>query len=166
MDASGPAAPLSLTLGVRPARGLILVPEFEALPWMRAFEAAIASQMRCWGGGQSIVLPYSDAIADNPLFWALLDRADPDQIRVYTGSVAEMEELDPVWFEAARQAQEAELADLPGDHTTFWDDWRGLQLVEYAIPEELRHDVTRRIAPLQLPGWEDWIWTNGATEPL
>src|SRR5215510_608871 len=89
MDASGPAAPLSLTLGVRPARGLILVPEFEALPWMRAFEAAIASQMRCWGGGQSIVLPYSDAIADNPLFWALLDRADPDQIRVYTGSVAD-----------------------------------------------------------------------------
>jgi diadenosine tetraphosphatase ApaH/serine/threonine PP2A family protein phosphatase len=159
-------APLSLTLGVRPARGLILVPEIEALPWMRAFEAAIASQMRCWGGGQSIVVPYSDTIADNPLFWALLDRADPDQIRVYTGSVAEMEELDPEWFEAARQAQEAELADLPGEHATFWEDWRKLQLVEYAVPATVRDDVTRRVAPLQLPGWEDWIWANGATEPL
>lgn len=159
-------APLSLTLGVRPARGLVLVPEIPALPWMRAFEAAVASQMRYWGGGQSIVVPYSDTIAENPLFWALLDRADPDQIRVYTGSVAEMEELDPEWFEAARQAQEAELAGLPGEHTTYWDDWRQLQLVEYAIPAMLRDDVTRRVAPLQFPGWEDWIWTNGATEPL
>jgi hypothetical protein len=159
-------APLSLTLGVRPARGLILVPEIEGLPWMRAFEAAIASQVRCWGGGQSIVLPYSDTIADNALFWALLDRADPDQIRVYTGSVVEMEELDPEWFEAARQAQEAQLADLPGEHATHWEDWRQLQLVEYAIPAALRDEVTRRVAPLQLPGWEDWIWTNDATEPL
>jgi hypothetical protein len=33
--------------------------------------------------------PYSDAIGDNPLFWQLLDRTNPDQVRVYTGSVAE-----------------------------------------------------------------------------
>jgi hypothetical protein len=38
---------------------------------------------------------YSDAIGDNPLFWQLVDRADPDQIRIYTGSIAELEELDP-----------------------------------------------------------------------
>jgi hypothetical protein len=38
--------------------------------------------------------------------------------------------------------------------------------VEYAIPAALRDEVTRRVAPLQLPGWEDWIWTTGATEPL
>jgi len=160
-------APLSLTLGVRPARGLILVPEFgETLPWMRAFEAAIASQVRTWGGSQSIVLPYSDTIADNPLFWALLDRADPDQILVYTGSVAEMEELDPEWFEASRQAAEAQLADLACDHAIYWEDWRELQLVEYEIPAALRDQVTRRIGPLQLPGWEEWIWTNGVGEPL
>jgi hypothetical protein len=159
-------APLSLTLGLRPARGLILVPEIEGLQWRLAFEAAIASQMRCWGGGQNIVVPYSDTIGVNPLFWQLLDHADPDQIRVYTGSVAEMEELDPEWFEASRQATEAQLADLPGDHTTYWEDWRRLQLVEFAIPAALRDEVTRRVAPLQLPGWEDWIWTTGATEPL
>lgn len=111
-------APLSLTLGVRPARGLILVPEIENLPWMRVFEAAIASQMRCWGGGQNIVVPYSDTIMENPLFWKLLDRADPDQIRIYTGSVAEMEELDPEWFEAPRRTEEAQLAEFPGDNTT------------------------------------------------
>jgi phage FluMu protein Com len=159
-------APLSMTLGVRPARGLILVPEIDGLHWMKAFEAAIASQMRCWGGSQNIVIPYSGALADNPLFWRLLDCADPDQIRVYTGSVAELEELDPDWFEQARTRQEADLAEIPGDHTAFWEEWRQLQLVDYEIPAELREEVTRRVATLQLPGWEDWMWTNGVSEPL
>lgn len=159
-------APLSLTLGVRPARGLVLVPEIEGLTWMRTFEAAIASQMRCWGGGQNIVVPYSDTIGENPLFWQLLDRADPDQIRFYTGSVAELEELDPERYEASRQEQEAALADFPGDHTSYWDDWREFQLIGYEIPAELRDTVTRRVAPLQLPGFEEWMWTNGVSEPL
>jgi hypothetical protein len=166
MPAPQPLGPLSLTLGVRPARCLILVPDIEGIPWMRVFEAAIASQMRCWGGGQSLVLPYSDTLGDNPLFWELLDRADPDHVLVYTGSMAELEELDPDRFEDARQRQEAELAEVPGDLSMYWKEWRELQLVGYEIPATLRDDVTRRAAPLRLPGWEEWMWTNGATEPL
>jgi hypothetical protein len=159
-------APLSLTLGVRPARGLVLVPNIDGISWMRTFEAAIASQMRCWGGGQNLIVPFDDKIGDNPLFWHLIDRLDPDQIRVYTGSMADLEELDPEEYRTAREAQQAEMADLPGNHEPFWDAWRRLQLVECDIPVDLRTEVNRRIAPLQLAGFEEWMWTNGATEPL
>jgi hypothetical protein len=138
----------------------------EGLPWMRVFEAAIASQMRCWGGGGNPVVPYSDAIGDNPLFWQLVDRADPDQIRIYTGSIAELEELDPDIYEASRRQQEIGLADLLGERELYWEQWRELHLGEWPPPDSLRDDVTRRAAPLLLPGLEDWIFTNGASAPL
>lgn len=159
-------APLSLTLGVRPARGLILVPNLDGISWMRTFEAAIASQMRCWGGAQNLVVPYGEEIGNNPLFWQMIDFLDPDQIRIYTGSMADLEELDPEEYKTAREAQEAALTDLPGERKPFWDEWNRLQLIECDIPADLRNEVNRRVAPLQLAGFEEWMWTSGATEPL
>ncbi len=160
-------APLSLTLGVRPARALVLVPQIDEVPWMRTFEAAIAAQMRCWGGGANLVVPYSDDLADNPLFWQLADRLDPDQVRIYTGSVAELEHLDPDRYREAEQATLAQLAEMPQEmRRSWWEDWRALQLVEYQIPAALCESATRRLALLELPGWEEWVWTNGASEPL
>ena len=115
------------------------------------------------GGGANIVVPYGDTIGENPLVWQLLDRADPDQIRVYTGSVADLEDLDPDLYEASRRQQEARLAELPGDHRIYLEEWRELHLGEWPIPAAFREEVTHRAAPLLLPGFEDWIFTNGAS---
>jgi hypothetical protein len=160
-------APLSLTLGVRPARALVLVPQIFDIPWERTFEAAIAAQMRSWGGGAHLVMPYSDDLGDHPLFWQLADRLDPDQVRIYTGSVAELEYLDPARYAEAEATTRAQMEEMaPETQRTWWEEWRELQLVEYAIPAELRETATRRLALLQLPGWEEWMWTNGTSDVL
>jgi hypothetical protein len=162
-----PLTPLSLTLGVRPARALVLVPEIEGVGWMRTFEAAIAAQLRCWGGGAHLVVPFSDDLGDNPLFWQVADRLDPDQVRVFTGSVADLEGLYPERYRESEVTTQAQLAEMPAEmHRTWWEEWRALQLVAYEVGAELRAAVTRRLALLELPGWEEWMWTNGASEPL
>lgn len=142
------------------------MPELGQVSWMRSFEAAIASQMRFWGGGQNILLPYTETVGENELFWQLLDRADPDQILVYTGSVMEAEQLDPEWLAADRQSREEALSDIPGEHASYWEDWRRLPLIELPDPGELRDEVLRRVAPLRFPGGEEWVETNAAIGPL
>ena len=54
------------------------------MPWQRSYEMALAAQSRLWGGTGDLILPATDDIADNELFWALADRVDAD----YFGSAA------------------------------------------------------------------------------
>src|SRR5581483_9926950 len=87
-----PPAPLSAILSARPVRACVLVPDIDGVPWQRTVEQAIAAQTRVWGGGLNLVVPAGWALADDELFWRLVDLIDPDVLGIHIPRWADMKQ--------------------------------------------------------------------------
>jgi hypothetical protein len=82
---------VGVSLVARPLRLGLLVPEPAGVAWQATFAAALASQVRVWGGSQTLVLPTPAGAADDALLWALVDRLDVDWWSLYVPSHGELE---------------------------------------------------------------------------
>jgi hypothetical protein len=155
-----PPAPLSATLVARPVRACVFVPSVEGVAWQRLVEHALAAQTRIWGGQHNLVVPTGWELADDDLFWCLIERFDPDVIAQHVPTYADVEEIAPGGHADANRRLERELDELGFDPAVrreeierrrdypFWD-WR--------LSAELHAKVVDRIAPL-------WVGNQGNQE--
>ena len=90
-----PPAPLSAILVARPVRVCVVVPAVEGVAWERLVEHALAAQTRVWGGAYNLVVPGGWEIADDELFWRLIDCFDPDLVALHLPTLADVEEISP-----------------------------------------------------------------------
>jgi hypothetical protein len=109
---------VGVSLVARPLRLGLLVPELSGVAWQAMFAAALSSQVRVWGGSQTLVMPLPERDGDQDLFWALVDRFDVDWWSLYVPSHDELVDLDPVADDAWRSELETDLAGLPADAQT------------------------------------------------
>lgn len=167
MAAETSVVPVTATLGVRPHRVAVLVPN-AFLGWQKMFTGAITTQTRWWGGSQNLVFPFVDDLAERELFWRLLDVFDPDHFVIHTGARGDLEYLDPAGFAEARRRIEADLPDDdPETIDRLFNDWRELQLFDTPeLPAGLEELITRRIAPLHGDATFAFAGVGGMQEPL
>jgi hypothetical protein len=160
-----PATPLSAVLVGRPARLCVFVPAVEGLAWERLVEHALAVQTRFWGGGANLVVPTGWDVAEDEVFWRLIDRFDPDVVGIHVPTYADVEELAPERYAAAVENVKGQLTELGfeadrgaaeiaglGDQW-FWEDWQ--------LPENLPGRLLRRIAPLWVGDEPRTVYLNG-----
>lgn len=107
-----PPAPLPATVVARPVRACVLVPSVTDVSWYRIVEHALAAQSRVWGGGSNLIVPTGWDVAEDELFWRLVDRFDPDVLVVHAPSWEEVEAIAPEIFESRMTRVRAELSDL------------------------------------------------------
>jgi hypothetical protein len=116
-----PPAPLSATLVARPVRACIFVPLVEGVPWERLVEHALATQTRVWGGASNLVVPAWWELAEDEIFWSLIDRFDPDVIGLHVPVYADVEEIAPERYVEAVKRTEEQLTDLGfNDDSRAW----------------------------------------------
>ena len=163
-----PPAPLSAILVARPARACIFVPAVEGVAWQRLVEHALAAQTRVWGGSFNLVVPMGWELADDELFWRLVDRFDPDVVALHLPTYADVEEIAPDKYADVIAQRDQQLRDAGfGDDTRaeaisrlhdelFW----GMQL-----PPALQSRLVERVAPLRLGDEPRSVYVNGTTPP-
>lgn len=163
-----PPAPLSATLVARPVRACVFVPLWEGVPWQRLVEHALATQTRVWGGTSNLVVPLAPELADDELFWRLVDRFDPDVVAVHLPTYADVEEIAPECHaERVERLEQRMRANNFGDEVIaqelarlhkerFW-------LAE--LPGELASRFIDRIAPLQHPDRPRLVHLDGSSPP-
>lgn len=114
---SSPTGTLSLSLGVRPPRLGLLVPIVKGLNWPLLVECALASQAQIWGGQANLPFPMTPGFEESELFWALADRLDADTYITAGLSVADMEEVEPNWYQRERAHFDEQFADCNDEQT-------------------------------------------------
>jgi hypothetical protein len=107
-----PPAPLAAILSVRPVRVCVLVPSAEGVPWQRMVEHAIATQTRVWGGAFNLVVPTGWELAEDELFWRLVDLIDPDVLGIHMPRYSDAEEIAPDVYDRAMEDSARQLNDL------------------------------------------------------
>jgi hypothetical protein len=105
VESSAPERPLYVGLSARPPRVGVFLVLANNMPWPRTYELVLAAQSRLWGGSGSLILPATDDIADNELFWALAERFDADCITSATFTRADLREVNPDWYAEWEQNQ-------------------------------------------------------------
>jgi hypothetical protein len=89
-----------LGAAARPARLGVLVPvALKGVSWVRTFEAALAAQVRYWGGRGNLLFPLSANLTDQELFWELADRFDADAFVTYAPTWRELQEFGPQLYD-------------------------------------------------------------------
>ncbi len=84
----------------------------EGVPWERLVEHALATQTRVWGGASNLVVPAWWELAEDEIFWSLIDRFDPDVIGLHVPVYADVEEIAPERYVEAVKRTEEQLTDL------------------------------------------------------
>ncbi len=84
-------------MGVRPPRIAVLVPRIKPWTHLTLVEAALAAQAGVWGGYGNLVFPWTPDLLRKDLFWAILERFDPDVFVAYTPTFEEVADFDPAW---------------------------------------------------------------------
>jgi hypothetical protein len=146
---------LPLRVAARPFRLAVLVPvAIGGLEGKAMMEAALASQVRFWGGSGNLVLPFDAGLLEQDLFWAIADRFDPDDFVVYS----------PTWMEIAEIAPEVEARDrhrlreqmaADGFESERIEEWLERRRTERPVaaapaPQEME-GIGARLAPFEDP---------------
>ena len=106
--------PLYLTLSARPPRLGVVLPLAKDVPWQRTYEMALAAQSPLWGGDANLVLPATNDIHDNELFWTLAERLDADYFVSAAFTHRDVGEADPQWLAEWKAGLEAAVdRDIP-----------------------------------------------------
>jgi hypothetical protein len=148
-----PSAPLTSVLVARPVRVCAFVPDIQGLPWERLVEHALAVQTRVWGGGANLVVPLGWELADDELFWRLIDQFDPDVIAEYAPTFADFEELDPDRFAADVQTAREQMAGQglgPETQEAELARRREDPILDWHLSDNLSTKLVERVAPLHL----------------
>ncbi len=146
------------SLGVRPARAVVLVPKVKGWSWLALFEGALAAQSRCWGGSANLVLPFSVDLKDRDLFWELADRFDADTFVTYEPTYADTQEILPAWHKSFMAKQRAEFTKEHGAEVAdqFIAELASHRPIEGRLDPAWLEPIRRRLAPLHhLP--EKWV---------
>jgi hypothetical protein len=144
---------VGVSLVARPLRLRLLVPEPAGVAWQATFAAALASQVRVWGGSQTLVLPTPAGAADDALLWALVDRFDVDWWSLYVPSHGELEDLDPAAHRSWRSQLDAHLGSLPAHARAEAEQEAGaVPLLELSLPDELNRRLVSRAAAFHHEG--------------
>ncbi len=143
---SSPTGALSLSLGVRPPRLGLLVPIVKGLSWPLVVECALASQAQIWGGQANLPFPMTPGFEESELFWALADRLDADTYITTGLSVADMEEVEPNWYQRERARFDEQFADYDdeqiADHLT---DFLRQPAVQAEVNPDLQGQLSDRL---------------------
>ena len=84
------------------------------MPWQRTYEMALAAQSPLWGGDANLVLPATNDIHDNELFWTLAERLDADYFVSAAFTHRDVGEADPQWLAEWKAGLEAAVdRDIP-----------------------------------------------------
>lgn len=83
-------------------------------------EAALAAQASVWGGFGNLVIPWTPDLLKNDLFWAIVERFDPDSFAVFNPTYAEVADFDPAWhkdfmdreYKKREREHDAEIAEV------------------------------------------------------
>jgi hypothetical protein len=105
-------APLSIALVARPARACVLVPNVEGVPWGATVEHALAAQTGVWGGTGNLVVPTGWELADDEIFWRIVDLFDPDLVVLHTLTYGDVREVAPEQHAAQLERDDRELRGL------------------------------------------------------
>jgi hypothetical protein len=161
---------LSVSLAVRPARLVVLVPSVKGLSWLAVFESALAAQCQFWGGQANIIVPTDPGYLDNPVLWELLDRQDPDAFVLAALSVADMEFADPRWYQSWLAAQHAALErdfpDMePGEREATIQRLLESTAVEPSLADEDQQVLAARLGVLGADHKQSFDWVSGSNGP-
>jgi hypothetical protein len=167
--AVSPPAPLSGTLVSRPVRVCVFVPDIEGVPWERLVEHALASQMRVWGGTSNLVVPTGWEVADDEVFWRVVDRYDPDIVGLHVPVYGDLEDVAPDQYGQALARLEERLTELGFDEDAQANEksrFRNQPAWMWDISSALRSQLVKRVAPLHLneTGPRD-VHLDGTSEP-
>ena len=156
------------SLGVRPARAAILVPKVKGWSWLAMFEAALASQSRCWGGRGNLIFPMSGDMKDRELFWELADRFDADVFVLHEPTYADIEEVLPAWHRSFVRTQRAAFTKEHGAEVAedLISQLARLRVIEGRLDPEWLEPIRRRLAPLNSAP-HNWMLgrVSGSSEP-
>ncbi len=164
-----PPAPLSAILTARPVRACVFVPIVEGVAWQRLVEHALATQMRAWGGAFNLVVPTTPEIADDGLFWRLVDRFDPDVVALHLPTYADVEEFAPERYAEAIARTDHRLRDAG-----FGDETRAAEIARLReepfwmmeLPAAFQSRLVERVALLHLGEDEpNTFHVNGTAAP-
>jgi hypothetical protein len=149
-----PPAPLAAILVARPVRACVFVPSVEGVRWERMVEHALGTQARIWGGNQNLIVPLGWEVADEELFWRLVDRCDPDVVALHAPTLADVEEIAPDVYGDAVQRIDQGLRDAGfNDNAVIAreiDRRRDGPFWSFELSEALRTKLVERLAPLHL----------------
>jgi hypothetical protein len=166
-----PPAPLSAILSARPVRVCVLVPSAQNVPWQRMVEHALATQTRVWGGALNLVIPPGLDLADDELFWRLVDLLDPDVLGIHMPSYADAEELAPDVYERVMADATRELANFgitdEGALAAHFARLRGEPVWRSEPPDLLKTRLVERTAPLTVGEDPDprAVYFDGTSSP-
>jgi hypothetical protein len=104
-------APLSIALVARPTRACVLVPNVEGVPWAATVEHALAAQTGVWGGTGNLVIPTGWELADDEIFWRIIDLFDPDLVALHTFTYSDVREVAPEQYAAQLERDDRALRD-------------------------------------------------------
>lgn len=96
--------PAQLALTVRSPRRLTFVPIVEDFDWRLSFAAALGRHCEVWGGVGHLLMPLDAGTEDHDLFWSVASLYDADTYAVADITAAELELLDPAFYEQRVQA--------------------------------------------------------------
>jgi hypothetical protein len=143
---SSPTGALSLSLGVRPPRLGLLVPIVKGLSWPLLVECALASQAQIWGGQANLPFPMTPGFEESELFWALADRLDADTYITTSLSVADMEEVEPNWYQRERARFDEQFADYDAEQTAdHLTDFLRQPAVQAEVNPDLQGQLSDRL---------------------
>jgi hypothetical protein len=150
LDVAG-QAPLSITLVARPTRACVLVPSVEDVPWTATVEHALAAQTTIWGGTGNLVIPTGWELADDEIFWRILDLFDPDLLALHTLTYGDLREVAPEQHAAQREHYDRSLREQGFDDAQREDALRRLEdeaAVGVNVSDRLAALMIDRVAPL------------------
>jgi hypothetical protein len=146
---------IPLRIAARPFRLVVLVPvTIEGLGGKAMMEAAVATQVRFWGGSGNLVLPFDAGLLERDLFWAIAERFDPDDFVVYSPTWAEIAEIAPK-VEARDRLQLQERMAADGFEAERIEEWLERRRTERPVaasptPQEME-EIGARLAPFEDP---------------
>jgi hypothetical protein len=129
----------------RPPRACVLVPNVEGVPWAATVEHALAAQTGVWGGTGNVVVPTGWDLADDEIFWRIIDLFDPDLVALHTLTYGDVREVAPEQHAAQLEHDDRELRALG-----FGDAQREETLRRREDEPAWAIDVSDRLAELMI----------------
>jgi hypothetical protein len=158
--------PAFVSLSARPPRSVIFVPDLPKIRWETMWSVALSAQSTVWGGSGNLVVPLYDGVEREELLWALLDLFDPDFCFVFSGTTADLEELDPAAFAAWQTAAESQLAAFDSvERQRALEHELEVGLDDWQLPETLSRQLAFRSAVFAEPGGKAQVRGPWGTRP-
>jgi hypothetical protein len=103
--------PAQVALTVRPRRRLTFVPIVKHFDWRLSSAAVLARHCSAWGGIGDLLMPLDESTEDRELFWSIASLCDADTYSVADITTAELEVLDPDFYQRRVQALLSQMSD-------------------------------------------------------